>query len=480
MNVSSAFINRERELSRLAELYAIERSSFVVLYGRRRLGKTTLIRQFAHNLPHVYYMADQAAETDARRSLAIVMAENLAEPTLATAEYQSWYDLFAAFDRFRPRDKKTVFILDEYQCLCQAQPAFSSFIQKWWDEHWRIDTSIMLILCGSAMSMMYRETLAEGSPLFGRADARLLLHPLCFQHLSEFFPNATPDELVEIFAICGGVPRYLELYPSGRSFEQALKKLVLQQGAPLYSEARFLLQEEVSAPNTFWSILHALGQSVSRISELGSRLQLPANQLTRYLSVLRDLKLVQRDVPVLEKNPIKSKKGVYLLTDSLLALWFGVIYPYESFLEFGEPDRVLNRIRALLQRHIARIFEQVCQQYCEDKAEQFGCLKIGRQWNRHYELDIAGVNEQGLLTLVGECKWSRNPVGVDVLNKLRNTVTEQKLPTHKNCAYLLFSKSGFTSELQDTAQESTAVQLIHDITNKNFCANNPHPIINED
>src|ERR1035437_3389806 len=158
------FINREAELQSLHDDYARPGSSLYILYGRRRLGKTTLLRQFAARRPAVYHMADRSAESDARRLLSGSMAMGLRESTLQSSDFSDWYALFAAYDRLRPSGK-TILILDEYQYLCEQQPAFSSMIQRWWDEHWQ-HTPIMVVLCGSVLSMMYRETLARSSPLF--------------------------------------------------------------------------------------------------------------------------------------------------------------------------------------------------------------------------------------------------------------------------------------------------------------------------
>jgi AAA+ ATPase superfamily predicted ATPase len=456
------FVNRQSELSQLEKLYHTSGSQMVIVYGRRRLGKTTLLREFCQGKSHCYYMADRAGEKLQKSSLSLAMSTALDEPLLQTAEYPQWYDLFAAFDRFRPRNKKFILILDEYQYLSQIQPAFSSFVQKWWDEHWR-DGNLMLILCGSITSMMFRETLAHSSPLFGRASAQILISPLPYRHLKEFLPTLPEEELVKFYSLAGGIPRYLELVQGYRDFSSALKELVLQQTGPLYHEARYLLQEELSSPNTCWSILQALGSGSGRISELGSRLGLPANQLTHYIELLRDLFLVHREVPVLEKNPGRSKKGFYQVTDPFLRLWFGCIYPYESFLEFGQSETIIKRLAPLIEKHISFCYEQLCREYVKTAATTFGCLKVGRQWSGKYELDVAGVNADLQLSVVGECKWSRKQVGLSLYRQLREKLTTFALPTSPDCKYLLFSRSGFTRELQNEARKDRQLQLVKNI-----------------
>ena len=447
------FINRESELAKLESQYAVDSGSLVVLYGRRRLGKTSLLRKFAADKPHCYFMADRAGEPDLRRSLARAMALALEEPTLGVVEYSSWYDLFAAFDRFRPAAKRFVLIFDEYQYLCQVQPAFSSFLQKWWDEHWQ-SANLLLILCGSVTSMMYRETLAASAPLYGRSSAQILLKPIEFCHLGSFLPSKSDTELVEFFTLTGGVPRYLDLASGYPSFKAALAALVLHPDGILHNEARQLLQEEIQTPNQCWSILHAIGSGANRISEIAGRTGQPANKLTRYLDLLKDLHLVRRETPVLEKNPAKSKKGIYVVSDPFCRLWFGAIYPYMSFFEFSEAELAYSRIEPLIAKLVAERYEEVCRQWIRERAVDFNAASVGRQWSSAYEIDVAAVNSEFELTVVGECKWSDHKLGIAVLRDLEQKVAIQNLPVAADCRYILFNKAGFTSELEELANRN--------------------------
>lgn len=453
------FINRQQELAQLNTLYENQGGDLVILYGRRRLGKTTLLREFCQNKKHCYYMADKAGEKSQKKSLTLAMATALQEPFLQSAEYSEWYEIFAAFDRFRSKDKKTILILDEYQYICQIQPAFSSFVQKWWDEHWK-NNNILLILCGSITSMMYRETMAQSAPLYGRASAQILLAPLPYQHIVDFLPNHSEEELVKFYSLGGGVPRYLELLQNYKDFSSALQNLVLSHTGLLYHEARYLLHEEISSPNTCWSILQALGNGSGRISEIGSKLGLPANQLTHYIDLLRDLFLIYREVPILEKNPARSKKGFYQVADPFLRLWFGSIYPYDSFLEFGQTELVMERLSPLIQSHISFCYEQLCRDFVKTNHATFDCLKVGRQWGANYKIDIAAVDADLQLNVVGECKWSHKKVGLSVYKELQNKIKSNKLPHAKHCNYLLFSKSGFTPELKSEAKKEKHLFLI--------------------
>jgi AAA+ ATPase superfamily predicted ATPase len=452
------FINRESELAQLEGQFACNSGSLVVLYGRRRLGKTCLLRQFASGKPHCYFMADRAGESDLRRSLAKAMALALGEPVLEAAEYASWYDLFAAFDRLRSKDQRFVLIFDEYQYLCQVQSAFSTFLQKWWDEHWSV-ANMVVVLCGSVTSMMYRETLAASAPLYGRASAQILLRPIGFSHIAKFLPDKTCTEQLEFFALTGGVPRYLHLASPYRSFKEALVALVLNPDGILHNEARQLLQEEIQTPNQCWSILNAIGSGANRISEIASRMGQPANKLTRYMDLLKDLHLVRRETPVLERNPSKSKKGIYVVSDPFFRMWFGAIYPYGSFFEFAETEPAYSRIEKRINTLISECYEEVCRQWIRERALEFNAISVGRQWSSAYEIDVASVDANFHLSVVGECKWSENKMGISVLRELEGKIVSHKLPLAEDCRYVLFSKSGFASDLEELAMEQKNIVL---------------------
>ena len=448
------FINRQQELQSLNADYARPGASLYVLYGRRRLGKTTLLRNFAAGKPAVYHVADRSAELDARRLMAGSMSIGLDETTLLSSNFPDWYSLFAAYDRVRPSGK-TILILDEYQYLCEQQPAFSSMVQRWWDEHWR-NEQIMVVLCGSALSMMYRETLARSSPLFGRRTGQYLLQPLRFAHVCEFFPALAPYEMIKMWALTGGIPRYAELAASYHDFDSALRGLVLTKDGPLYAEARFLLQDEVTISNVYWSLLHAIGSGVSRISEVAARVGLATNQLTRYLSTLRDLGMVRRIVPITEPTPEKSKRGIYQVSDPFLRLWFGCVAPYESLVEFGKIEETERLMQGRRASHMAWAFEEICRQYVEDVSMQYGAVKVGRFWNKSSEIDVVGVNEEERVVLAGECKWSVSALDMVVVRDLRRKV-EMNWPNEaRSIVLMFFSTGGFTSDVKKWADENGA------------------------
>ena len=445
------FYNREKELDILQHNYQREAGSLFVLYGRRRLGKTALLRAFANqSRPFVYHMADRGSERLAIASLARSLALGLGEPTLLNGHFETWYHLFEAFDRVRDKSRKTVIFLDEYQYLHMAQPAISSMIQKWWDEHWQHER-VMLVLCGSAVSMMYKETLAASSPLYGRRTGQLLLRPLPFWEIANFFEGMDAEELIQMWSLTGGVPRYLELAASYSSFQEALAALVLDSGGPLYPEARILLQDEVRKPNVYADLLRVVGNGANRISEIAARMGVAANQLTNYLALLQDLGFVEREVPITEQNPSKSKRGIYRLVDPFLRLWYSCVSPWESLLEFGQLDKLRQQMSPRIETHHAWCFEELCRYFIQARAVDLGIARVGRFWDRKSEIDVVGLDVFGKVAFVGECKWSRSPVSMGVLAALQSKVGELWPETSPTLA--LFSRNGFTPELAGVAQQ---------------------------
>jgi AAA+ ATPase superfamily predicted ATPase len=450
----NAFHNRTRELESLERSFASDSASLYVLYGRRRLGKTALLRRFAQGKPGVYHMADRSTESDAIRLLAQSMAIAFEDPSFAAPRYQTFGDLFVAYDRLRSTTRSYL-VLDEYQYLCETQPALSSIVQRHWDTAWS-GAPVMIVLCGSVMSMMYKQTLVRSSPLYGRRTGQWLLRPMRFREVATFYPRRSPLERVRLWALAGGVPRYAEIAAAHRDFRSALRAAVLSPDGPLYGEARLLLQDEVTTPNVYWSILHAVASGANRISEIAGRVGLPANQLTRYIAALSDMALVRREVPVTERHPEKSKRGLYRLDDPFLRLWFGCVSPFESLLEFGQLERVEEMMAERLAGHLGSAFEEVCRQHVEDRLDHIGAVKVGRFWSRREEIDVVAVDDEGSVVLAGECKWSRRPAAREVGETLRRRVERLWPDSQDRIRLAVFSSAGFSDALRSWAKEHDA------------------------
>lgn len=457
------FVDREQEMETLQSEYEREGSALVVLYGRRRVGKTTLISEFIKGKKALFFLASEEAEAQNRNAFREKVAEFIDSDLLRSADIKNWDVLFKAI-MDTTFDSKPVIVLDEFQYLGKANPAFPSIFQRIWEEILK-DKSVMVILCGSLISMMESQTLAYGSPLYGRRTAQIRLKQIPFGYYHEFFPGKSRRELIEMYAVTGGVPKYIELFSESNEIYSAIQKCVLNRSGYLYDEPHFLLQQEVSEVGSYFSIIRAIAAGNTRLSAIAGILETKATSLTKYLKTLIDLDILEREVPITEDNPEKSKKGLYKIKDNYLRFWFAFVYPNMSFIESGHSRIVMNKIRnSLVKNHIAFVYEDVCKERMWDLngegAWPFNFTKLGRYWDSKDEIDIVALDPEGKNLILGECKYWSEPVGVSVLRNLESKASAVAWERDRRKVwYVLFSASGFTEELINEAASRTDLEL---------------------
>ena len=457
------FVDREQEMATLQSEYDRDGSALVVLYGRRRVGKTTLISEFIKNKKALFFLASEESESQNRLAFQEKAADFLNSDLLKNVEVKSWDVLFRAIidTHF---DSKPVIVLDEFQYLGKSNPAFPSVFQRIWEEILK-ERQVMVILCGSLISMMQSQTLAYDSPLYGRRTAQIRLMQIPFAYYHQFFPDKSRKELIEMYAVTGGVPKYIELFSQSKDIYSAIEKCVLNRSGYLYDEPHFLLQQEVSEVGSYFSIIKAIAAGNTKLSAIAGVLEVKSTSLTKYLKTLIDLDILEREVPVTEDSPEKSKKGLYKIKDNYLRFWFAFVYPNMSFIESGHGRIVMDKIRkSLVRNHIAFVYEDICRERMwEINAEgvwPFYFSKLGRYWDSKEEIDIAAIDPDGKNLILGECKYWQEPVGVSVLRELEakaKTVSWEK--EKRKTWFVLFSVNGFTEELRAEAAVRTDLRL---------------------
>ena len=451
------FVDREQEMATLQSEYERDGSALVVLYGRRRVGKTTLISEFIKNKKALFFLASEESESQNRLAFQEKAADFLNSNLLKNVEVKSWDVLFRAImdSHF---DSKPVIVLDEFQYLGKSNPAFPSVFQRIWEEILK-DRQVMVILCGSLISMMQSQTLAYDSPLYGRRTAQIRLKQIPFAYYHQFFPDKSRKELIEMYAVTGGVPKYIELFSQSKDIYSAIEKCVLNRSGYLYDEPYFLLQQEVSEVGSYFSIIKAIAAGNTKLSSIAGVLEVKSTSLTKYLKTLIDLDILEREVPVTEDSPEKSKKGLYKIKDNYLRFWFAFVYPNMSFIESGHGRIVMDKIRkSLVRNHIAFVYEDICRERMwEINAEgvwPFYFSKLGRYWDSKEEIDIAAIDPDGKNLILGECKYWQEPVGVSVLRELEakaKTVSWEK--EKRKTWFVLFSVNGFTEDLRQRQRQ---------------------------
>lgn len=448
------FIDREFEMRALEKEYAKETASFVIVYGRRRVGKTTLLSEFAKNKRTIYFLATQESEAVNRNIFREKAAEVLQNELLSDVVADKWDTIFKTIAS-DSANGKTVVIIDEFQYLGKINPAFPSVLQKIWDEILK-ESNIMLILCGSLISMMVSQTLAYNSPLYGRRTAQIRLKQIPFRYYHEFHRDLPLREQVERYAVTGGIPKYIESFSDSDDIFTGIENNILDSSGYLYEEPYFLLQQEVSELGSYFSVLRAIAFGNSKLADMASAIGVKATDLTRTLKVLIDLDLIEREVPVTEKDPEKSKKGLYRIKDNYIRFWFTFIYPNQSDIERGNTEYVMEKIKkSFVRSHAAFIYEDVCREMLFwNKQIPHHFTKIGRYWDKNTEIDIVATDEDENVILFGECKYWSNCVDVDVFYGLFEK--SKKVSWHRDDrkeVFVLFSISGYAQGLRKLADE---------------------------
>lgn len=458
------FIDRIDELATLEKEYSHTGSSFVVIYGRRRVGKTALITKFISDKPAVFYLASEESESNNRRVFKDKIADFTGNTLLKNVSVDNWDILFSEFINHTP-DTKKILVIDEFQYLCKANRSFSSILQRVWETTLK-DKNIFLILCGSHMSMMESETLNYSSPLYGRRTAQILLRQIPFRYYSAFYPDRSEEEHCLFYSVTGGVPKYIEQFTDYTDIYNAIKENILDRNSFLYDEPNFLLRNELGEVGTYYSIIKTIAAGHRKLSKIAEHMEEKQSNISAYLQTLINLDILEREIPITENNPDKSKKGLYRIKDNYILFWFKFIYPNISLIESGHADAVLEQIRQnFVVNHAAHIYEDICQEKLRtiNGSEKLGFLynKIGRWWDNNHEIDLVALNSIGKEILFGECKFRQQKMDIDVLEELIAKSTYVSWNRDDRIEkFILFSISGYTDELIMNAKERGDVILM--------------------
>lgn len=466
------FINRKAELAQLSQLYNSDHAELFVLYGRRRVGKTELLRAFCADKPHIFFIATLSSDAEqlATFSQQIYRFSHSEAPTGFT--FPSWDAAFQALIDF-PMQPRPIIILDEFTYLISGNKTIPSILQKVWDEKLK-NTQLMLVLCGSYIGMMETEVLGYQAPLYGRRTASIFLRALDLPSSSLFFPNYSVDEQFLSWAILGGMPYYLRTFSDSQDVLVNIRKHILDaQTGALYNEPRLLLMEELREPRNYFSILRAIAQGRTRLNEITQASGVgEATSVARYLDILQQMHLITRRVPATETQPEKSKKGLYQIDDHFLRFWFRYVQPNQSGLDLGLADAILKqRIWPDVGHFVSSAFEEAALAFVARLAKKGGLSflpeRVGGWWDREIEIDVVAISQIEKIALVGECKWSVNPIGTNILATLKqkSQILIKDFGIQK-IQYGLFARSGFTPALEEFAKvEKIGLYTVDSIVN---------------
>jgi len=437
------FVNRSEELQLLEEKFNSTSPELVVIYGRRRVGKTELVARFMKGKPAVYFLADRRPEKDLLLELRAKMAQVLKDESFAKLEVKDWLELFEEFLKWW-KGGRVILALDEFPTLIEGNKAVPSIFQKLWDLKLK-NSQVMLILLGSSVGMMETDVLGYRSPLYGRRTGQWKLLPIRFQYLSEFFPKYSEEDLVRVYGCLGGVPAYLLKFDPNISFWANVAERFLRKGEFLYGEAEFLLREELREPRFYSAILKAAALGASSFGEIANSTGLEKSLLSKYLDVLEELGWIECLYPVGER--LKPRKALHRIADPYMAFWFRYVFPNKSDLELGNIEPAIEKVQQDYEVYLGTVFEQIFRESLQPLAVK-GLLPIrprsvGTWWFRDLEIDVVALDEAQPSAIFFEVKWGslKGAEAKKILQTLERKVQDFRWRKENRREYLgLFAK----------------------------------------
>ncbi len=379
------FLGRERELAVLHELADSGRPELFVLYGRRRVGKTELLQNLCRQRRAVYFLAAQVRDKDNLSAFRQALGEGLSDSLVESLEFPDW-GAALGYAAERAGDERLIIVLDEFPYLCEANKGLPSLVQRFWDTRGK-NSNMMLILCGSQVSFMEKEVLAETSPLFGRRTAQRRLEPLTPRDTLAFFPHWPLSDRIAAYGILGGMPAYLRRFQENRSLDDNLMREILRPEGYLFDEVQFLLRTELHSPTTYNSILAAVARGSERVGDIALSVGVDSTTANRYLSTLRELRLVEREIPLTDPDPLRSRKGTYRISDRFVAFHFRHVQPNLSLIEAGRGARVLEEF---VQPDFERLYDEARTDFILDHLKREAAeliaeevVEVGRHGEAH-------------------------------------------------------------------------------------------------
>lgn len=402
------FIDRKEEMSFLDERYHKKEFDFFVIYGRRRIGKTELIKHFIKNKPHIYVLCNKAGTSANILKFRQETAKYLSEPEIASENLEEIFSHLVS----RAKERKPVVVFDEFSYLVEKDDAVPSMFQAVVDEVLS-GKNFMLVICGSSISMM-ETLLGYKNPLYGRKTGHLKIDFMKFRHFREFFPHSALEENIKAYAILGGVPFYLEKFDKNKTALENAKEQILSKTGGLYEEVDFLLKEEFREPDTYKAILSAIASGSTKVAEMSIRSGIKASDLDRYLKALIALGIIRKDIPATEKKG--SKKTLYSIDDNFFDFYSLFFEPHRSDIEIGETHNVNESLKIKFNAYVGKKFEKLVRTEVIRKVIPFQASKVGRWWGfyrdagglrKELEIDVVALSEQNedKQILFCECKW---------------------------------------------------------------------------
>jgi len=464
-----SFVGRETELQLLDRLWARPDATLLILYGRRRVGKTKLLTYWLRQGDAgetgqeqpirrvLYWVAEPSSARDQLRSFsqAVYNFTNPQTPAPEDFTYANWQQAWQQVAALAQVERLGL-LLDEFTYLLEIDPSIAGQLQNLWDQTLS-RSNLFLVICGSHLGMMLRHTLSYQAPLYGRATAHLRLQPLPFGMTARYFPRFDADERVAIYAIWGGIPAYWERLDPAVTLSDNIRHELLTANNLMQAEPRLLLQDFVNEPHNYVGVLRAIANDARTQGEIATFTGLAQGHVSQYLNILQDAGFVERRVPVTQGE--RSRLGRYHIVDPYLRFYYRFLASRQSQLALGIQEQSLAEIKRHLRDFIgANTWEELCREWLLRASAQQAVPvlvdQVGSAWTRAAQVDVVGVNSMAKTLVLGECKWGPEPSGRSVLTELVEK-TAEVVPSQGQWQvyYLGFARAGWTDASHAFAQE---------------------------
>lgn len=454
-------IGREEEMYILKNLYESGRFEFLVMYGRRRVGKTTLLQEFSRNARCIFFPARE--KNDALNLEDFSKAVQLHFNGSFIASFRGWEEAFDYVDA--NAKERTAVIIDEFPYIAEENPSVKSLLQHAIDHKWKNNPNLFLILCGSSVSVMENEILGRKSPLHDRQTSSLEVKPFDYLESSLFFPDYSNEDKLLSYGILGGIPRYLEAFDPHRTVKENIRDSIIRNGAVLNEEPDNLLKAELRETNVYNSILSAIANGRNRNSEIAAYTHEDQAKVSKYLDVLKTLRLIEKKVPCTESE--NSRKGIYVVKDNFFRFWFRYDFSNNAYYAMLGPDETAEIIMSDISNHMGQVFEDICIEYLFRLGKQrklpFIPYRIGKWWGTNPylkaqdDVDILAMDRSGKEALFVECKYRSQPMTYDEYEDLWNAT--RAFPQIEKKHLMFISRSGYSESVMEAAKKDNVKLL---------------------
>lgn len=463
-----AFIGRERELAVLNRMYRTNGFQMLVLYGRRRIGKTTLLNEFARDKDPIFYTGIESKDDENLRELGNVVFSHFSNGTGAV-QFRSYSDLLAymtACVKASDQAERHLIILDEYPYLAENASELASVLQREIDHEWS-KLNIMLILCGSSITFMEEEVLGEKSPLYGRRTGQMDLLPFDYLTSARFVPDYTEEEKAVVYGITGGVPKYLAVLDPARTLKENIEDNFFSTAGYFYEEPKNLLRQEFRDISLYIAILNAIGNGSTQVGEISGKTGFDTSKVSQALRKLEAVRVIEREIPIL--NEKKKKLWQYVLRDGMFRFWFRFVQGGTAAIERGYGAQYArNMVFPHLHEYMGPVFEKICQEYTFRIGMEghFGVMltRVGK-WRGNdpvkrcpADIDVVGINENEKTAVIGECKFKTEHFGKEEYETLLDRA--RLVAPYRVERYLVFALSGVTQWVKDQAEGDGRIEII--------------------